>query len=194
MPDADLDRVVADRIAAYRPEHVPPFPAVEAARHRRLRARTGVAAGLAAVAAAGALAAPPLLRDDPIRVLIPDGATQAAVPADPLPPTLGDRPSVADARRLWQARGARSYTITVTVSCFCVPTGPHRVTVRDGRTVGSGPSVDDLFATIESPDFDRVSATYDPRYGFPTRIAVDPNLDTIDEERTFTVTDYRPRS
>jgi Family of unknown function (DUF6174) len=192
-----LDRAVADRIAAYRPETLPPFTAVEDARRRRRRVRTGAAAGLAAVAVAGVLAVPAVLRDPAPG---PAGDVPAAAPApstvvstiphpEPTPVPAGEL-----ARQRWQTNGARSYTIKVTLLCFCSPTRPRTVIVRDGKTLGDGPSVADLFETIFSGGFDKVTATYDPTYGFPTRVIVDPDLNTIDEERTWVVTDYHPGS
>jgi hypothetical protein len=199
VPETDrLDRAVADRIAAYRPERVPPFAAVEDARRRRHRARVGAgAAAAAALSVAGVLTVPALVRaPTPTPVAGGPTATAPATAATTSPPVASPpkagRSAAQDARLRWKARGARSYTIRVTLQCFCPRTAPRLVVVRHGGTLGEGPSVDDLFAMIFSGGYDRVTATYDPRYGFPTRVEVDPDLHTIDEEKTWVVTDYRP--
>lgn len=118
------------------------------------------------------------------------------------PTAPGERDDLASARARWTASGADSYTYDVNRSCFCVLGGKSvTVTVQNGGVVSASlaesgsqvdnalltyvPTVPDLFDLIEdalsrNPAF--FSATYDPTYGYPTRIEVDYSANAVDDE------------
>jgi hypothetical protein len=118
---------------------------------------------------------------------------------------------LAAARMRWARQGPADYTMTVARSCECLPewTGPVVVTVRNGtiasrRYVRTGaavparyetlfPSVEGLFARIDSASRQRVHelrVDYHPTLGYPTRISIDQNAQTVDDEVTITVPDF----
>ena len=101
------------------------------------------------------------------------------------------------AQQKWERSGIRSYRFRVTRPCLCPPTdrfGPATVTVRDGRPVKRPPSrlpatVEELFKTVS--DGERgpgtTTVTYDPRFGVPTTIHIDPGPNVNDDETTINV-------
>jgi len=97
----------------------------------------------------------------------------------------------------WKSIGVTDYTIDQTVVCFCVNGGvPMRVVVRAGaiqsvtRRSDSTQltpqearlylSVDSLFAIIRNPESQTLAVTYNPTYGNPERLDVDPQLHPVD--------------
>jgi hypothetical protein len=79
-----------------------------------------------------------------------------------------------------------------------------RVTVHGGRVVqtrvlhelyplNKKPTVDDVFAAArhEMHVADGVTVRYDPRYGFPLAVDVDPNDHAIDDEWAFRIEQFR---
>ena len=117
----------------------------------------------------------------------------------------------SDARRLAYT-GPADYAFTLRVSCFCVFTGPIRVTVDDGAVV-SAVALEDpegvpqevidqtaltLYELTElanraAREADDVSVQYDPAYGFPTELSIDWIAEAADDEATYTATDFEPR-
>ena len=94
----------------------------------------------------------------------------------------------------------------VTLSCEC-PTGTYRVTVRGGERVQTTAldagnrtaedfvqlSFEDLFELIEdNADAHRLDVEYDPELGYPSKIALDGNDRTVDDEAGYTVSDDKP--
>jgi hypothetical protein len=130
-----------------------------------------------------------------LTLLLAGGACEA-------PTAPGEIDSLIAARALWRARGSDSYTYTVNRSCFCVLGGQTvTVTVSAGAVTAaeyetSGAAVDKALLTYVStvPDlFDLIqdaldaepaqfAATYDPVYGYPTRIEIDYSANTVDDE------------
>ena len=115
------------------------------------------------------------------------------------------------AQQRWQATTHPDYDLTVQRSCFCATPVVRavRVTVRNGNPAGlvyadSGTAVDTaLFADYRTVDRmlaflhdviaskpDSISITFDPVWGFPTRVAVDPNYSIVDEEFAFQVSGF----
>jgi hypothetical protein len=115
------------------------------------------------------------------------------------------------AQQRWQATVHPDYDLTVQRSCFCVMevVRPVRITVRNGNPVGmvyadSGTAVDTvLFADYRTVDRmfaflraviaskpDSIQVAFDPVWGYPTRVAVDPNFTTVDEEFAFQVSGF----
>jgi hypothetical protein len=188
---SDLDRAVAARIAAHRPDDVPPFDQLRA--RRRQRSARGTAAGAALVAAA-VLAAPVVLRGDQSPVApAPGGAPDAGAGWSPV-----SRDRAAYDR--WRAKGWPNYTMRFERTCFCPALGPLTVTVHNRKVVRRAglpwaselKSIDDLFALILSGQADRIDVTYDPQYGFPRSIDADMVVDAIDDEVRYRISDYRP--
>jgi hypothetical protein len=122
-----------------------------------------------------------------------------------------DEPTrLEEARALWDQVGPRDYTFEFTPDCFCALGGQRiRVTVDDGavttaRMISTDAPVEAyLFATIPTvPElFDliqqaldrnayRIEASYDGTYGYPVRVAIDYERNTIDEEYGFTITGF----
>ena len=110
--------------------------------------------------------------------------------------------------------GPSDYAYTLNVGCFCIVTGPIRITVEDGEVTGveelaererDEPAVDDVVAErsvtlVELGDIvrrarreaDKVDVEYDPTYGFPTSVAIDWYKDAVDDEIGYTVSDFTP--
>jgi hypothetical protein len=79
-----------------------------------------------------------------------------------------------------------------------------RITVHAGRVVqtqvlhgltgfSKHPTVDDVFgaARHEMHAADHVTVEYDPRFGFPSSVSVDPNTRTMDDEYGFHIEQFR---
>jgi len=127
-----------------------------------------------------------------------------------------DPPLVAELRRsrdLWASRGVADYRYTLHVSCFCTPeqTGPVVIEVRGGVRASviyadsGAPANPDLFARYDSVEklfaflereinapADRITADYDPVFGYPVDVGIDRVQIVADDElglsvRSFTV-------
>lgn len=93
---------------------------------------------------------------------------------------------------------------TVLYGCFC-PQSRARVEVRDGQvtevtqlgevdtpatvTAGIDGLFDALRATLDD-DPASVDVTYDPELGFPAMVSVDPIENAVDDEWSWTVSDF----
>jgi hypothetical protein len=117
-------------------------------------------------------------------------------------PLRADHSSIADPVARWQAYGLVNYSLVQSRDCFCVDGGKkYLVTIRAGKiasvadAAGGGPlgvekwgdfkTVPDLFALVASIDTSAVASlqvTYDPRYGYPSRVYVDPSAQIADEQ------------
>ena len=105
--------------------------------------------------------------------------------------------------------GPADYAYTLRVACYCVYTGPTRVTVREGE-VARAEALADLGGTPQSTvdavaqtlaelsaiaaraerEADHVTVQVDPTYGFPTELSIDWTAAAADDEVTYTATDY----
>ncbi len=104
-----------------------------------------------------------------------------------------------------------AYRYTLDVDCFC-PGGRFDVVVRNGEVVQShrvgsggfggsgvppgGLTIDGLFTVVSqargsSPPADNVTVSYDERYGYPQRISIDQFVDAVDDEISYTVSDFQ---
>ena len=118
----------------------------------------------------------------------------------------GTESELESARARWAAQAPAVYSYTLSRVCFCPVEwiGPVTVTVRNGVVEsvkytqtggdvtplarGNFPAVEGLFAAIDSARANRVArldVAYDATLGYPTRIDVDVNLKTADEEYTY---------
>lgn len=120
---------------------------------------------------------------------------------------------LAEARRVWEARGPTSYAFTYELNCFCGGPGvpPARVTVTGGRVTGAFipsegrqvpeedlpayPTVEELFADVEAwleRDPAAARAEFDPSLGHPVDVFVDFEKNVADEELGFRIRDLAP--
>jgi hypothetical protein len=138
---------------------------------------------------------------------LPPGPFEPKTPTQSKPPDRRRQPSdrtkllaqLEAAQAYWNAEGPMTYELTVSLRCFCdsgVPfvsrvagvtvvhsTGGYR---RDGRSWGpSLRTVASLFSEARRAaysDADEVNVAFDPRFRYPTRIAIDEWRDSIDDE------------
>ena len=127
-----------------------------------------------------------------------------------------DDPTFPDAGTSARARWARNrpadYSFTLLRGCFChaevvrpvvVEVHGGAVTSRtyaatgeavDARWVDSFPTIDGLLAELEdaSTRADRMQATYDRDYGYPSHALVDYSARVADDEMEITVSGFRP--
>lgn len=129
------------------------------------------------------------------------------------PPTPGPdgllQRELQAARATWVEQAVDDYRYTVRFGCFCPDTitGPFLVTVVDGamtdiRRVDGRPlgdpgrfmvplTIDEVFErAADALEADELTLVYDPRWGFPTEIVVNPSLGAVDEEYSITITDF----
>ncbi len=106
-------------------------------------------------------------------------------------------------KQLWTTQKALNYRYTLENSCFCIPeaTQPVTIEVRDGerisiKAVKDGSSVNeeyfsaydtipklfDLIQAAYNQQANRISVSFDPKLGFPTRIFIDFDQHIADEE------------
>ena len=106
--------------------------------------------------------------------------------------------------------GINSYSMTIQRSSFrqlaAWPNSrPLRLTVRDGHATGSLPRVDsnwlqsltvdgffDYVASQAAQHPDCLVVSFDPMFGFPASIRIDPEISGTDDELEFSVTEFGP--
>lgn len=108
-------------------------------------------------------------------------------------------------RQKWAAHGYANYAFTLRMDCFCAINGPVTVLVvadsvrqvvlqSTGEAISAPwiPTITKLFDIIEQ-DINRPAAvlqvTYEPEFGYPTKIVSDPIANAVDDEVTYTVSD-----
>ena len=105
------------------------------------------------------------------------------------------RPSSQQARERWSSQHARDYTYRLRLSCFCLPTDPVKIRVRDGKPRGTPrrlrrlDTIEELFARIQE-EIAKRTAGLDVRYGprgVPLDFSADPIPMAIDDEYTVRV-------
>ncbi|MCW2502456.1 MAG: hypothetical protein JWO79_740 [Actinomycetia bacterium] len=195
MTAPELDRAVADRIHAYQPSAIPPFGAVRTRRNRWVATRS--AGAVVAVLAVGAAVLQPWNRADHHVVSILPAASPS--PAATAGPHHGPNAADRAAEKRWRAHGLRTYSMDLTVLCECHGGGmtvPVRVELGGlpptPSTWPSLTSIDGIFERIDAAQDARITAKYDPVYGFPTQITFDQILNAIDDETSYTITNFRP--
>jgi hypothetical protein len=113
--------------------------------------------------------------------------------------------------RQWAAQNIADYKYTLRISCFCPPevVGPVVIEVRNRAAasvtvVESGEpanaqyfsrydTVEKLFAVIQAAmddNADSISVTYDSALGYPTHISIDHAKMAIDDEISYTITNF----
>jgi hypothetical protein len=116
-------------------------------------------------------------------------------------------------RALWEAQGIRHYRFDLTIGCFCVFNDqmPLTIEVQDGQVVSmsaaGGADIGDFrdfysgFDTLEKL-FDTIAEAvagqaqtlevqYDPTYGYPASIYVDPEELVADDEVGYDVANFQ---
>jgi hypothetical protein len=132
------------------------------------------------------------------------GCTSPTVPDD------DPRAQLAAAQRLWRSQGFDSYGYNYQNVCFCLESGPVRITVlrgrkasiqtEDGQAVepdhfGRYRTVEEAFALIEDAfarNAAQVRAEYDPRFGHPVDVFIDYSLQMADEEQGLQISGLVP--
>lgn len=116
-------------------------------------------------------------------------------------------------RALWESQEISHYRFELTVACFCIFSDrmPLTVEVRDGFVVSmtgvNGEDVEEfrgflsgfdtmekLFATIDEAigmDARTLEVEYDPTYGYPVSIYVDPEELVADDEIGYYVANFQ---
>jgi hypothetical protein len=137
------------------------------------------------------------------RIAICSLTVVAIVALPPLSASATPAVDLAKFSRLWGSKRIHNYRFRLRISCFCPTqiTQPVTITVRRGRPSGGTEShkpfdtVPELFdviaSNIDSALANSPQAVYDRRYGFPTRVGLDPRKDAIDDETTVTVDRFR---
>lgn len=115
---------------------------------------------------------------------------------------------LAAARDLWQGTGINSYSMTIQRASFhqlaAWPNSrPLKLVVRDGRATGNLPrvdsawlqsvTVDGLFDFIETEAAkhpDCLNVSFDPTFGFPTSIRIDPVFGGTDDELEYSISEF----
>jgi hypothetical protein len=138
-------------------------------------------------------------------VLAPSAAGQGTMPPSQTDPGIldGSKQRQLDrARMRWKAAHVRSYSFAISVSCFCPPSKPVTIVVRNGRPSAATPqnladvaTVPRLFRTIQRAidrKVARIVVTYGRR-GVPSSIAIDVSFQIADEEVTYTIKHFMVR-
>lgn len=115
------------------------------------------------------------------------------------------------ARALWDSKKIESYSLTFTVTCFCIYelNQPAEVVVKNNKiiSVNNEPyndsfllyasylTIEELFTHIETmrkknPVVEEL--TFDPTYGFPSNIYYDVSEMIADEEIGYKVSNFKP--
>ncbi len=127
--------------------------------------------------------------------------------------SLGGRSEIRRNQQKWQDAGISHYRYNLFVGCFCAFSQdmPLVIEVKDGQIVSmeyqSGNEMDassrqlfEKYATIDRifselqtnviGKADEVNITYDPTYGFPTKVNVDFIKNAMDDELALTISDF----
>ncbi len=127
--------------------------------------------------------------------------------------SLGGKSEIQRNQQKWQDAGISHYRYNLFIGCFCVFNEhmPLVVEVQDGKVVSmeyqSGKEIEatsrelfDQYATIErifseletdiNGKADEVTVTYDPTYGFPTKVNIDFIKNAVDDEVALTVSNF----
>ena len=120
-------------------------------------------------------------------------------------------------QKTWRDAGITHYRFELSIGCFCPfrDKMPLTVEVRDGQIVAMAAAdgtlvldtdlnysffapystVDQLFTKLDQAlhgGADSVTVTYDPTYGFPAEIQIDPIKNAMDDELYLSATKFEP--
>lgn len=115
-------------------------------------------------------------------------------------------------QRRWYADNLKNYRYTLQISCFCTSETrePVEIEVRNGklksisRPKGGAPvdlntferysTIPKLFNVIQkaiAAQADEISVKYNPQYGYPTNIYINPETMIADEEIWLTISNFQ---
>lgn len=124
----------------------------------------------------------------------------------------GGQDRLSENMRRWAEAGVGSYRYTLFIDCFCPDAfrGPVIVEVLNGVTTsvrfanasiqadrqyyGRYDSIEKMFGVIQRAvrdGADDLEVSYDKGYGFPTEISIDFDEQAVDDEISFTVSDFQ---
>ena len=99
-------------------------------------------------------------------------------------------------RARWAAAGITRYRYRVTTSGGWQGQRTRLVQIVAGHAQDGGLTVGELFArgevAIRDTTIEVAVISYDPRYGFPTRVAIDPSVGTMDDDSDVAADEFRP--
>jgi len=120
------------------------------------------------------------------------------------------RPALVHNRALWQSQAVRHYRFDLKIGCMCPWTSlmPLTVEVQNGAVVSmlartgaditpyrdtfrAQATIESLFNLVDSAISRRVyqlAVQYDPTYGFPASIVIDPSRMIMDDQTGYYVT------
>jgi hypothetical protein len=122
------------------------------------------------------------------------------------------RPAYEKARALWEAQNIRHYGFALEIGCNCPwrEMMPLAIEVQDGRIVSMAASnggdttpymetfskhgtIERLFDFLDGSTLTKVyrlEVQYDPTYGFPTSVVIDPYRAITDDAMGYRVTNF----
>ena len=126
---------------------------------------------------------------------------------NPLPSGSALAADLKAAKSRWAERAVDDYQLTMRYYCLCPFQEPVRVTVEDDRVTsvttldGKAANASDVewyplliesaFRTVEDNlGADEITVRFDPDFGFPAHVSVNPDDQMYDEEINFDVTDF----
>jgi hypothetical protein len=115
-------------------------------------------------------------------------------------------------RTRWQEKNIQDYRFALDIGCMCpwYEQMPLTIEVRNGEvasitaangedissyleTYNKHDTIDELFDTIKfaiQNGADEIKVYYDPDYGFPTSILINPMKNAFDDETGYTISDF----
>jgi hypothetical protein len=122
------------------------------------------------------------------------------------------RPALVHNRSLWESQAIQHYRFNLNVGCFCPWNAlmPLTIEVQNGKiasmvasnggdispyldTFRAHATIESLFDLVDSAISKRVYklvVQYDPKYGFPASIDIDPSRLIMDDETSYSVTNF----
>ena len=126
----------------------------------------------------------------------------------------GTASAQAQNRQKWEDQRISHYRFNLSIGCFCAFRSqmPLTIEVQDGKIVSmetadgspideniratfeEAGTVENLFALIEAAQqngADELTVEYDPTYGFPSQISIDPIQNATDDEISYSVEKFQ---
>ncbi len=146
----------------------------------------------------------------PLQMVITIDLVPLATPGgEPEPPPGDDAADrLREAKAVWDSAGLTDYRFVVTVHCECPPevAGPFEITVRNGKFWSAGwqggetpadpepITIEDAFDVIATAIAagTEVLVSYDPTYGHPLDVVIDPAAVAVDGGLAFSITAFTP--
>ena len=123
-----------------------------------------------------------------------------------------DFSSIENPRERWEAYGITDYVINERISCFCGGVLQWDLVVKNNiksevffdqtisnqtemEIVENARTINDVFDFIESIEINSVAGfvvEYDTKYGFPTLVSIDYDLNIADDEIAYIYSEFNP--